>query len=58
MLSLTGDSCVCAGDRYAEAYAMGYLGNAYETTRQWNSAKELTEDALLIAQILNANDIA
>ena len=46
------------GDRYAEAYAMGYLGNAYEKSQQWDSAKDLTEAALLIAQTLNANDIA
>ncbi len=46
------------GDRYAEAYAMGYLGSAYEATRQWAIAKDVTEGALLIAQSLNANDVA
>ncbi|MGF1536703.1 MAG: CHAT domain-containing protein, partial [Elainellaceae cyanobacterium] len=46
------------GDRYSEAYATGYLGGAYETTQQWAIAETLTEEALLIAQSLNATDIA
>ena len=58
LLGKTVQQAQALGDRYAEAYALGYLGNAYETTQQWDSAKELTEDALLIAQLLNANDIA
>ena len=58
LLGTTVQQAQTLGDRYAEAYAMGYLANAYETTQQWDSAKALTEDALLIAQILNANDIA
>ena len=58
LLGTTVQQAKALGDRYAEAYATGYLGNAYETNQQWASAKELTEDALLIAQALNANDIA
>lgn len=58
LLGTTVQQSQSLGDRYAEAYAMGYLGNAYEITQQWDSAKDLTEDALLIAQTLNANDIA
>ncbi|MEM8805149.1 MAG: CHAT domain-containing protein [Cyanobacteria bacterium P01_G01_bin.38] len=58
LLGTTVQQAKALGDRYAEAYATGYLGNAYETTQQWANAKALTEDALLIAQALNANDIA
>lgn len=58
LLGTTVQQAKALGDRYAEAYAIGYLGNAYETTQQWADAKELTEAALLIAQTLNANDIA
>lgn len=58
LLGTTVQLAQALGDRYAEAYATGYLGNAYETTQQWGSAKDLTEEALLIAQGLNATNIA
>lgn len=44
-------------DRRAEAYALGYLGRVYEQNRQWSEAQRLTEQALLMAQSLNAPDI-
>ncbi|MBV8885554.1 MAG: CHAT domain-containing protein, partial [Chroococcidiopsidaceae cyanobacterium CP_BM_RX_35] len=46
------------GDRRAEAYALGNLGGVYEQTHQWSIAQDLTQQALLIAQSLNASDIA
>lgn len=46
------------GDRRAEAYALGSLGGLYEQTQQWSSAKNLTQQALLLAQAINAPDIA
>ncbi|MEO0406593.1 MAG: CHAT domain-containing protein [Cyanobacteria bacterium P01_A01_bin.135] len=58
LLGTTVQQARALGDRYAEAYATGYLGQAYELTQQWPSAKALTEDALLIAQSLNATDMA
>ena len=45
-------------DPRAQAYALGQLGALYEQTQQWNNAKDLTEQALLIAQTNNAPDIA
>ncbi|MDX2240728.1 MAG: CHAT domain-containing protein [Leptolyngbyaceae cyanobacterium bins.302] len=45
------------GDRRAEAYIIGYLGKVYEQTQQWTAAQQLTEQALLLAQSLNAADI-
>ena len=45
-------------DRRAESYALGYLGQAYSQTQQWQEAQRLTEQALLIAQGLNASDLA
>ncbi|HEY9672322.1 MAG TPA: CHAT domain-containing protein [Waterburya sp.] len=45
-------------DLRAQAYALGQLGALYEQTQQWNNAKDLTEQALLIAQTNNAPDIA
>ncbi|NMF62669.1 hypothetical protein DP115_07715 [Brasilonema octagenarum UFV-OR1] len=46
------------GDRRAESYALGTLGNLYESTHQWISAKNLTKQALSLAQSINADDIA
>lgn len=46
------------GDQRAEAYALGSLGGLYEQTQQWSSAQDLTEQALLLAQSINAPDIA
>lgn len=46
------------GDARAESYALGTLGSLYEVTHQWNSAKTLTQQALSLAQSINAPDIA
>ncbi|NEP12117.1 MAG: CHAT domain-containing protein [Symploca sp. SIO2C1] len=44
-------------DPQAEAYALGQLGHLYELTTQWQEAKELTEQAIVIAQKIKAADI-
>ncbi|MBI4780784.1 MAG: CHAT domain-containing protein [Oscillatoriophycideae cyanobacterium NC_groundwater_1537_Pr4_S-0.65um_50_18] len=46
------------GDRRAESYALGTLGSLYEITHQWNDAKMLTQQALSLAQSIDAADIA
>ncbi|MEB3355726.1 MAG: CHAT domain-containing protein [Synechococcales bacterium] len=46
------------GDPRAEAYALGHLGQVYEKTRQWEDARTLTQEALLMAQSINAADVA
>jgi CHAT domain-containing protein len=45
-------------DQRAESYAQGILGELYEKTKDWSTAKDFTQNALLIAQPLNAPDIA
>lgn len=45
-------------DTRAEAHALGSLGGLYEQTGQWSSAKDLTQQALLLAQGINAPDIS
>jgi CHAT domain-containing protein len=45
-------------DRRAEAYALGSLGGLYEQNQHLSSAKDLTQQALLLAQSVNAPDIA
>ncbi|PSN19583.1 hypothetical protein C7271_06590, partial [filamentous cyanobacterium CCP5] len=44
-------------DTRAEAYARGYLGHGYEISQQWREAQKLTEQALALAQSLDAVDI-
>lgn len=44
-------------DARAQAYALGQLGGIYEQTKAWSDAKNLTEQALAIAQMSNASDI-
>ncbi len=45
-------------DIRAEAHALGHLGELYEHAQQLSNAQNLTEKALLIAQSVNASDIA
>ncbi len=44
-------------DRRTESYAIGVLGQVYEQTQQWSDAQNLTQQALLIAQAIDAKDI-
>lgn len=46
------------GDQRATTYALGNLARVYEETGQVNEAKGLTDQALLLAQTINAPDIA
>ncbi len=46
------------GDKRAEAYALSNLGELYEQTKQWKNAQQLAEKSLLIAQAINAPDLA
>ncbi|MBD2775400.1 CHAT domain-containing protein [Iningainema sp. BLCCT55] len=45
-------------DKRAESYALGTLGELYEKTSQLQDAQKLSEKALVIAQSINASDIA
>ncbi len=44
-------------DRTAESYALGQLGELYELSNQWSAAEDLTEQALLLAEEVQAPDI-
>jgi CHAT domain-containing protein len=46
------------GDRRGESYALGTLGSLYENTQQWDNAKTLTQQALRLAQSIDASDIS
>ncbi len=45
-------------DRRTEAYALGYLGHLYEQDHQLATAQRLTEQALQLAQVANAPEVA
>ncbi|MDZ7955616.1 CHAT domain-containing protein [Nostoc sp. DedQUE09] len=45
-------------DKRAESFALGTLGSVYKQTKQWSIAQNLTEQALLVAETINAPDIA
>ncbi len=45
------------GDRRVESYALGTLGELYEQTHQWSEAVDLTQQALFLAQTIEAQDI-
>ncbi len=44
-------------DLRAEAYALGELAHLYEYSSQWQEAKDLSEQAIIITQKINAPDI-
>ncbi|HLO50538.1 MAG TPA: CHAT domain-containing protein [Kamptonema sp.] len=45
-------------DSKAESYALGELGKVYFETAQWEDARNLTQQALMLAQGVNADNIA
>ncbi|HCA93533.1 MAG TPA: hypothetical protein DEP38_02310 [Cyanobacteria bacterium UBA9226] len=45
-------------DNRAKSYSLGTLGKLYEKTEDWTNGKNVTEKALLVAQQINASDIA
>ena len=45
-------------DKRAESFALGALGSVYEQTKQFANAQKLTQQALMIAQAINAPDIS
>ncbi|NER21885.1 MAG: CHAT domain-containing protein [Symploca sp. SIO1C2] len=44
-------------DARAQSYAIGSLGGLYQQTHQWSQAENLTRQALMLAQGINAQDI-
>ncbi len=46
------------GDERAQSYALGSLGELYEQNNQLQQARDLTQNALFLAQTNNASDIA
>lgn len=45
------------GNPRTQSYAIGALGSLYEQTQQWSEAQKLTQQALQLAQQINAADV-
>ncbi len=45
-------------DKRAESLALGTLGKLYEQTQQWSEAQNLTQQALMLSESINATDIS
>ncbi|WP_339376072.1 CHAT domain-containing protein [Calothrix sp. NIES-2098] len=58
ILARTVQQAQSLADKRGESYALGSLGEVYEQTQQLDAAQKLTEKALLIAQEIDASDIA
>jgi CHAT domain-containing protein len=58
LLATITQQAITLKDRQVEAYALGYLGQLYEQTQQLANAQTLTEQALTLAQSLNAPELA
>ncbi|MFN6487518.1 MULTISPECIES: CHAT domain-containing protein [unclassified Nostoc] len=46
------------GDERTQSYALGSLAEVYEQNNQWLDAQKLTQEALFLAQKIDASDIA
>ncbi|MEA5506965.1 CHAT domain-containing protein [Halotia wernerae UHCC 0503] len=58
MLATTVKLAQTLSDKRAESYAIGTLGKLYEYDKQWLNAQNLTQQALNLAESVNAPDIA
>lgn len=58
LLSTSIEQARTLKDTRAEAEALGYLGGLYQQTQQWSTAEELTQQALLLAEQIDAGDIS
>ncbi|MBE9215544.1 CHAT domain-containing protein [Plectonema cf. radiosum LEGE 06105] len=58
LLSVTVQEAAQLGNPRIQADALGSLGNVYELTGQWGEAEKLTQQAVQLAQQINAGDVA
>ncbi|MCL1475783.1 CHAT domain-containing protein [Argonema antarcticum] len=58
LLAKASQEAKSLGDKRSESFALGNLGELYEQAKQFDLAQQLTQQALLLAQATNAQDIA
>ncbi|NJK27945.1 MAG: tetratricopeptide repeat protein [Coleofasciculaceae cyanobacterium SM2_3_26] len=57
LLTRTATEAHQLGDRRAESYALGYLGELHQQHRDWQTAESLTQQALQLSEAEAAADI-
>ncbi len=58
LLATAHQQAVALKDQRAQSHALGTLGELYEATAQYPAAQQLTQQALILAQAINAGDVA
>ena len=58
LLATTANLAHSLKDRRMESYALGYLGGLYEQQTRWAEAEQLTQRAIMVTEVLNANDLS
>jgi tetratricopeptide (TPR) repeat protein len=58
ILNRAGEQANILGDKRADSYALGTLGVLYEQNKNWPAAEKLTQQAVFIAESINAPNIA
>ncbi|HEY9623854.1 MAG TPA: CHAT domain-containing protein [Crinalium sp.] len=56
-LSIAIQQAQALGDQRAKSFALGNLGELYEQSQQWSEAEQLTQQAMNLAQQVNASDM-
>ncbi|MGK7936330.1 MAG: CHAT domain-containing protein [Xenococcaceae cyanobacterium] len=58
ILADAGQKAEITANKRAKTYILGLQGQVYEQQQQWSKAKKLTEQALLLAQTIDAPEIS
>jgi CHAT domain-containing protein len=58
LLAVANQQAKVLNDPRAQSYALGNLGGLYEKTQQWDQARSLTQQALMLSQSTQAADIS
>ncbi len=57
-LAKTLQAAKSLNDKRAESLSLGILGKLYDKTQQWSQAQDLTEQALVLSEGINAADLS
>jgi CHAT domain-containing protein/tetratricopeptide (TPR) repeat protein len=58
LLTNATQQAIALGDIRAQSFALGSLAGVYEQTEQWADAKQTSQQALMLAQSINAADLS
>jgi CHAT domain-containing protein len=58
LLTDASQQATALGDMRAQSFALGSLAEVYEQTNRWKDAKQTSQQALMLAQSINAADLS